>query len=91
MPLHRAATRQPHGNRPAIAGMGGAVPMQSAQQSLTNTGASSNKSCDECGAAVGRPLIRIQFLSSPLLTPANLMWQQAQVRASRASPSRRIL
>jgi hypothetical protein len=26
MPLHRAATRQPHGNRPAIAGMGGAPP-----------------------------------------------------------------
>ena len=33
-----------------------------------------NTSCDECGAAVGRPLIRIQFLSSPLLAPANLMW-----------------
>jgi len=26
LPLHRAATRQPHGNRPAIAGMGGAPP-----------------------------------------------------------------
>ena len=29
---------------------------------------------DECGAAVGRPLIRIQFLFSPLLAPANLSW-----------------